>query len=86
MSCCGKSRMTHPTGNPGRRSVPDQHRPPAFAPPAHFKYVGRTQLIVTGSVSGKQYHFVRHGVVVAVDPRDRRSLETVPLLRRVPSD
>jgi hypothetical protein len=50
---------------------------------AYFQYVGRTAATVTGGVTGARYHFARPGAVVPVDPRDRRSVSQVPVLRQV---
>jgi len=40
-------------------------------------------LTVYGPVSGRSYRFNAPGAVLAVDPRDQRSLEAVPKLLRV---
>ena len=50
---------------------------------AHFQYLGKTGLTVIGPRTRKSYRFDHPGAVVAVDPRDMRSLATVSVLRRV---
>jgi hypothetical protein len=48
-----------------------------------FQYTGPTALTAIGPLSGRRYQFTRPGAVIAVDPRDRASLATVPHLRQV---
>lgn len=48
-----------------------------------FEYVGPTQLVVIGPVSGRRYLFDRPGSRVAVDPVDRPGVGRVPNLRLV---
>jgi hypothetical protein len=38
---------------------------------------------VVGGATGRRYHFAGAGAVVAVDPRDRRSVAQVPALRQI---
>lgn len=73
MSCCGKvrTRMT---------SLQSDAAPPASFV---FEYVGRTSLTVIGPATRTSYRFVRPGARVLVDGRDRASLATIPVLRRV---
>ncbi len=64
--------------------VKDSTKPiPARYSAAYFQYLGKTRLTVVGSISGKRYRFNQVNDIVAVDPRDRRSLTTVPKLRQV---
>lgn len=76
MTCCGRQRMqiraSESTHSVARRSA---------AP--FFQYVGRTGMTVRGPVTGQPYRFVGHGSILAVDPRDRRGLASVPNLRQV---
>lgn len=46
-----------------------------------YRYVGQTALTVRGPISGRLYRFDRPGITIATDPRDRRALSTVPMLR-----
>jgi hypothetical protein len=56
---------------------------PELEPTVYFQYLGRTGLTVVAPRTRKRYHFDRPGAVVAIDPRDRRSLGTVSVLRQV---
>ena len=47
------------------------------------EYVGRTALVVTGPYTGECYRFDQPGSRLSVDPRDRQSLLSVPMLRSV---
>ena len=82
MSCCGRGTTT-PGGagraGSGRRLRRDRREDR----PSHIQYTGPTHLTAVGPFSGRSYHFASPGAVLAVDPRDRRSLEAVPGLRRV---
>jgi hypothetical protein len=49
-----------------------------------LEYSGRAPLIVTGPVSGRRYRFEGPGARQDIDPRDRRSLTTLPHLRQLP--
>lgn len=51
--------------------------------PAYFQYVGQKVLTVLGRETHKVYRFEKPGAVIAVDRRDQRALEAVPVLRRV---
>lgn len=88
MACCGQNRRQHSAmsvGQGGRArpaavvSQPRQRR----SDYAYFQYFGRTGLTAVGPISGLRYRFDKPGAVVAVDPRDRRSLAAVPHLRQV---
>jgi hypothetical protein len=46
-----------------------------------FEYVGHAPLTVVGPASGQRYRFAP-GSILAVDPRDRTALASIPLLRR----
>ena len=91
MSCCGQQRSAsrpsrgnataRPTNDGGASAGPAGHA--ADRSHAYFQYVGRTAATVTGGVTGARYHFARPGAVVRVDPRDRRSVSQVPVLRQV---
>ena len=87
MSCCGRGARTpggiasdSPGRPPGRRRADGPSR---RLPAVYFQYVGASVLTAYGPVSGRSYRFNTSGAVLAVDPRDQRSLETVPKLRRV---
>ena len=84
MSCCGKSRTSPPMVMP---VVP---RAGASAPSAAvrasvavFRYDGPTQLTVFGRHTGQRYWFARTGAEVAVDLRDRASMQKVPHVKEV---
>ncbi|MGI9486138.1 MAG: hypothetical protein ACR2RF_09740 [Geminicoccaceae bacterium] len=52
-------------------------------PDAYFQYQGDRGLTVIGSISGKRYRFGYTGAVMAVDPRDRRSLTAIQHLKQI---
>ena len=87
MSCCGRGARTpggiarDSPGKPAGRRRADG--PSRRFPAVRFQYVGTSVLTAYGPVSGRSYRFNTPGAVVAVDPRDQRSLEAVPKLRRV---
>lgn len=88
MGCCGQRRRRHHnTASPGpRRARAAETTPPRAAKRssyAYFQYLGKTALTAVGPISGRIYRFDRPGAVVAVDPRDRRSLAAVPSLAQV---
>lgn len=77
-----------PSGTPVGRARPATTAPvPAGrrSAYAYFRYTGKTALTAYGPISGRSYRFERTGAVVAVDPRDRRSLAAVPSLIQVPA-
>jgi hypothetical protein len=79
MSCCG--HKTEPMQGGAGISI----RPTAPALSAHspvFQYTGPTSMAVIGP-SGLRYSFRAAGQRLPVDPRDLRSLTTVPHLRRI---
>jgi hypothetical protein len=49
----------------------------------HFQYVGARTLFVLGGTTGRRYHFVGHGAILAVDPGDRTTLMRIPWLKEV---
>lgn len=88
MACCGKKRAE------ARKGAEAQSRPEPIWGVAWrisaetdtvpcFQYVGKAGLTVLGPRTGKRYRFDHPGAVVAVDPRDRRALAAVSLLRQV---
>ena len=86
MSCCGRGTRTPGgslsgvAGRPGgRRTLQNDGR----ATTVYFQYIGPSQLTAFGPFSGRAYRFATAGAILPVDPRDRRSLEAVPNLRRV---
>lgn len=85
MSCCGRG-MTTPGGTGSGGSSRTADRPASGGrrggPRVHLQYTGPTYLTAIGPVSGRSYHFASTGAVLAVDPRDRRSLEAIPSLQR----
>jgi hypothetical protein len=87
--CCGNNRAQY-------RGTTANLPPPNLAPRgadtrpsmarlsgATFEYIGRTGLTVTGAVTGRRYRFDQPGSRLGVDPRDRPSMATIPVLRQV---
>jgi hypothetical protein len=72
MACCGDRRATAGAGAPTEVWV-------------EFHYVGSSSLTVVGPATRYLYRFAAPGARVAVDPRDARSFDGVPKLRRVPA-
>ncbi|HVR39104.1 MAG TPA: hypothetical protein VMU84_08400 [Thermoanaerobaculia bacterium] len=69
------------TPSPSRTSVA---RPePVAASVAIFRYDGRTTLTVIGRVTGRRYWFREPGAEIAVELRDRASMQQVPNVREV---
>ena len=91
MMCCGQKRaQLLQTSRDSRTPVPGetsalQHQA-SGVDPVYFQYVGKTGLTVIGRETHVLYRFDRPGMVVIVDARDKRSLESVPTLRQVKSD
>lgn len=89
MGCCGGSRRTGESSGGRRRTSVAQGRAARTDAQmrrhehAYFQYVGDTAVTVLGPVTGRRYRFSVPGAVVAVDPRDRRSVAAVPTLREV---
>ena len=90
MGCCGDRRRSHyrSSGRALRQNAQGQRTRPSEEPaPTHqgarvsYRYVGQTALTVRGPISGRLYLFDRPGAPIATDPRDRRALSTVPMLR-----
>ena len=85
--CCGRGTRIYPNHSPeagGSRPGARARRPGTGRPvQIPFQYLGRTGLSVRGPISGRGYRFAGRGAIVAVDPRDARSLAAVPNLRRV---
>jgi len=87
--CCGKSRTQFRVGTTSfqaPRPMLAASGGPQFARyrGATFQYIGRTGLTVVGAVTGRQYRFDGPGSRVQVDPRDRSSVASIPILRPVP--
>lgn len=90
MGCCGNQRRHFSVAAPTQRGTArpqaaDFHREPKRSAYAYFQYLGGKGLTVHGPVSGQRYRFDRPGAIIAVDPRDRRSVAAVPNLRQVSS-
>jgi hypothetical protein len=56
---------------------------PARDTPTYFQYVSKKSLTVIGRETHRLYRFDGPGAVVAIEKRDKRSLEAVPTLRLV---
>jgi len=86
--CCGKKR-TEIAQMPEAKPVPKPEaqlatlRPPESDPLVYFQYIGATGLTLQGPMSGKRYRFESPGALVVVDPRDKRALAGVSVLRQV---
>ena len=87
MGCCGQRRQQLRRGVPATRSreesVDLSSELEAVYPSVYFQFLGREAVTLVGPISGKRYRFAQYGAVVAVDPRDRRSLEAVRYLTAV---
>ncbi len=84
MSCCGQKRaQQRKTPSPFVPKGPTPRAPAGRFPmrAVYFEYLGATAITAIGNMTGLQYRFSSPGVPVAVDARDRWSLEKVPLLR-----
>ncbi len=87
MSCCGRGTRTG-GAVVGEWSTQTRRRHRENSPrqeieSVYFRYVGDSSLLTYGPISGRAYRFNGPNTVVAVDRRDRRSLDAVPKLRRV---
>ena len=76
MSCCGQARSQAGI----RVSSATASVPPGVVV---FEYIGRTALSAEGRVTGIRYRFESPGSRVTVDPRDRASLDLLPMLKQV---
>lgn len=84
MGCCGQQRQQVHRQAPIDRVVGAPSKSAAITiPDAYFQYLGDRGLTVIGPISGKQYRFGYPGAVMAVDPRDRRSLLAIDHLKQV---
>lgn len=72
MECCGKKR----------KQIRNKEKPLAKST-IIFIYIGRTALMAIGGATGRRYYFEFPGARLVVDPRDRFSLATVPMLRQL---
>jgi hypothetical protein len=76
MSCCGGARAQVGITVDGAESLV----PPGTVT---FEYIGRTALSVVGGVTGTRYRFEQPGIRLAVDRRDRDSLDMLPMLKQL---
>ncbi len=86
--CCGKNRSQVQAESQGfqfRRSglTSGQGQQVAQYFGSTFQYLGPTGLTVIGPVTGRRYRFDRPGSRVDVDPRDRASVASIPMLKLV---
>jgi len=81
MPCCGSGRKAWITSGASLPAV-SAHGVQRTSV-AYFQYIGDRALTVVGPVTGRRYHFGERGVILAVEPADRRGLAAVPLLRMV---
>lgn len=88
MSCCGEKRaqLTKKTETSQaleqKERTSSRHQPTGDTP-AYFQYVGKKGLTVIGRETHRLYRFDKPGAVVAIDKRDQRAMEAVPVLRLV---
>ena len=86
--CCGKKR-TEIAQMPEAKPIPKLEEQPVTPRPSesdvliYFQYIGATGLTLLGPMSGKRYRFESPGALVTVDPRDKRALAGVSVLRQV---
>ena len=85
MGCCGDRRAQWAARPPARGEEPASV-PPVVTPRAGrtFEYTGRGALTVTGTASGRLYHFTHHGERVEVAADDAYALMAEPELRVTP--
>ena len=84
MCQCGQKRQAISTRAETARSAHAVHTTRAVIPPTiRYQYIGETGLTVFGGVTRGRYRFSHPGAQVAVDARDRSSLDAVPSLKRV---
>ncbi|WP_428742756.1 hypothetical protein [Tenacibaculum sp.] len=82
MSCCGQKRTTlkeyynSKTSNKTQQSAETQKF-------LTFKYIGKSMLELTGSVSGKTYQFSAKKSLVKIPEYDASSMFGEPLLKKV---
>lgn len=78
MSCCGSKRQ-----QAAHAATTIPAAPRATATAVLFVYDGLAPLTLTGSATGRHYHFPERGARLAVDARDVPAMQTVPGLRRL---
>lgn len=86
MSCCGQKRtQVSQTTQRAEASQPSAETisQPQIDPRVYFQYVGKTALTIVGPISQKRYRFEHPGVVVEVDPKDKRAFAGVSVLTPV---
>ncbi len=84
MGCCGQQRQQIQGQATIEREAGAPSRSASITlPDAYFQYQGDRGLTVIGPISGKRYRFSYPGAVMAVDPRDRRSLTAIHQLKQV---
>lgn len=81
MSCCGGNRAQ--TVSAPRPVAAARAEVSVGASVAIFRYDGRTALTVIGRVTGRRYWFREPGTEIAVDMRDRASMQQVPNVKEV---
>lgn len=84
MGCCGQQRQQVQGQAPiDRVNNAPSNSASITLPDVYFQYLGDRGLTVIGPISGKRYRFNYPGTVMAVDPRDRRSLTAIHHLKQV---
>ena len=86
MPCCGSRRQqfwTTPQASATSR-IPETASglAPVQRPGISFVFESLATVMITGSVTGKRYHFAHAGARVAVDPRDAPGLRGEVVIRR----
>jgi len=88
MGCCGgkrkeisKTANKKPMAKVRKKQTGSNQSPSPIS--IYYEYSGRRGLIVVGSTTNKRYFFAKHGSRLAIDGRDRASLDGIPSLQRV---
>ena len=81
MGCCGKNRtVARVTEN--HETARATFTPQAVKSSEYFQYVGMTDLIAVGAITGRRYRFTSPGAILEVDGSDAPAMNAVPNLRR----
>ena len=86
--CCGNKRTQASQTTQTQLASKSEAEPPAQPQresdsQIRFQYLGPTGLTLVGPVSYKRYRFDHPEAIVVIDPRDKRALAGVSVLRQV---
>lgn len=76
MGCCNKQRQQvsqAASKNENQKRLKSTLSGLSFS---YFKFTGESELTITGTVTGKRYRFYRKGIVIPVDTRDSKQLNS----------